>query len=49
MEKEDWFRGFLELPNGIPSRDTLSVGVGRLKPGAFAGLLAQGFRRRRQR
>ena len=49
LEKEAWFRGFLELPNGIPSHDTLSVGVGRLKPGAFAALLAQRWRRRRQR
>ena len=21
-EKEDWFRSFLELPNGVPSHDT---------------------------
>ena len=35
-QKEGWFRGFLELPNGIPSHDTLSDVFGRLKPEAFA-------------
>lgn len=35
-EKETWFREFLELPNGIPSHDTLSDVMGRLKPGAFS-------------
>lgn len=35
-DKEGWFRGFLELPNGIPSHDTLSDVLGRLQPGAFA-------------
>ena len=39
LEKEGWFRGFLALPNGIPSHDTLSDVMGRLKPGAFAALL----------
>lgn len=34
--KERWWRKFLELPNGIPSHDTLSDVFGRLKPGAFA-------------
>ncbi|MCP4055657.1 MAG: transposase family protein [Mesoflavibacter sp.] len=24
MVKQDWFRGFLELPNGIPSHDTFT-------------------------
>jgi len=38
-EKEAWFRHFLELPNGIPSHDTLSDVVGRLAPGVFAGVL----------
>lgn len=37
-EKEAWFRRFLELPSGIPSRDTLSDVVGRLAPGAFAAV-----------
>jgi predicted transposase YbfD/YdcC len=36
LEKETWFRGFLELPNGVPSHDTLSDVMGRLQPGAFA-------------
>lgn len=35
-EKEDWLRTFLELPNGIPSHDTLSNVLGRLNPQAFA-------------
>ena len=34
-EREEWFRGFLELPNGIPSHDTLSDVTGRLNPAAF--------------
>lgn len=34
-EKEEWFRQFLELPNGIPSHNTLSDVIGRLPPGAF--------------
>jgi hypothetical protein len=29
-------RGFLELPKGIPSHDTLSDVVGRIRPEAFA-------------
>ncbi len=36
VEKETWFRRFLELPNGVPSHATLSNVIGRLKPGAFA-------------
>lgn len=35
-EKEEWFRRFLELPNGIPSHDTLSDVVGRLDRKVFA-------------
>jgi DDE_Tnp_1-associated/Transposase DDE domain len=34
-EKEAWFRGFLDLPNGLPSHDTLSDVLGRLDPVAF--------------
>jgi predicted transposase YbfD/YdcC len=34
-EKEAWLRGFLALPNGIPSHDTLSDVLGRIDPGAF--------------
>jgi len=43
-EKEAWFRCFLELPNGIPSHDTLSDVMGRLKPGAFAELMLRWVR-----
>jgi predicted transposase YbfD/YdcC len=39
LEKEVWLRGFLGLPNGIPSHDTLSDVMGRLEPGAFAALM----------
>lgn len=35
-QKEGWLRGFLDLPNGIPSHDTLSDVFGRLKPDVFA-------------
>jgi len=34
-EKEAWLRRFLELPNGIPSHDTLSDVLGRIDPVAF--------------
>lgn len=34
-EKEDGLRGFLDLPNGIPSHDTLSDVLGRIDPVAF--------------
>jgi predicted transposase YbfD/YdcC len=34
-EKEAGLRGFLDLPNGIPSHDTLSDVLGRIDPGAF--------------
>src|SRR5712692_4319644 len=33
---ETWLRGFLELPNGIPSHDTLSDVIGRIDRDAFA-------------
>jgi predicted transposase YbfD/YdcC len=36
LEKEAWLRRFLELPNGIPSHDTLSDVFGRIHPEAFA-------------
>jgi predicted transposase YbfD/YdcC len=39
--KEEWFRKFLELPNGIPSHDTLRRVFIRLKPEEFqAGFLS---------
>lgn len=34
-EKEARLRGFLELPNGIPSHDTLSDVLGRIDPAAW--------------
>lgn len=33
--KEPWLRQYIELPNGIPSHDTLSDVIGRLKPKQF--------------
>ena len=36
LEKESWFRGFLKLPNGIPSHDPLGQVFGKLKPEPFA-------------
>lgn len=33
---EAWLRGFLALPNGIPSHDTLSDVIGRIDRNAFA-------------
>ena len=35
QEREAWLRGFLELPHGIPSHDTLSDVMSRLDPVAF--------------
>lgn len=35
-ENEPWLRGFLELPHGIPSHDTLSDVMGRIDRQAFA-------------
>jgi predicted transposase YbfD/YdcC len=31
-ERKDWFKGFLELPNGIPSHDTMERVFARLNP-----------------
>ena len=33
--KEEWLRGFLELPNGIPSHDTINRVFSMLSPDAF--------------
>jgi predicted transposase YbfD/YdcC len=33
--KEKWFRGFLELPHGIPSHDTFGRVFGRIEPEQF--------------
>src|SRR5579885_2257264 len=38
--KEDLLRGFLRLPNGIPSHDTFSRVFARLDPGAFGECVA---------
>lgn len=43
-EKEAWLRGFLELPNGIPSHDTLSDVLGRIDPKAFQEAFLQWVR-----
>jgi predicted transposase YbfD/YdcC len=34
--KADWLRRFLELPNGIPSHDTIGRVLARIDPGRFA-------------
>ena len=36
--KEEWFRTFLELPNGIPSHDTFGKVFSRLDPELFHGM-----------
>lgn len=41
-EKEAWLRGFLDLPNGIPSHDTLSDVMGRIDPEAFRAAFTTG-------
>ena len=33
--KEDWLRGYLELPNGVPSDDTFRRVISRINPEAF--------------
>jgi hypothetical protein len=33
--KQEWLEGFLELPNGIPSHDTIGRVFARLLPGQF--------------
>lgn len=43
-ENEQRLRGFLELPNGIPSHDTLSDVMGRIDRQAFASAFGQWMR-----
>lgn len=38
--KEEWFRGFLALPNGIPSHDTFNRVFSRLSPKQFQSCFA---------
>jgi predicted transposase YbfD/YdcC len=40
-EQEQWLRGFLELPHGIASHDTLSDVMGRIDRQAFASAFGQ--------
>ena len=40
-EREDWFKGFLELPNGIPSHDTLYRVFSRINPKELNRVLVQ--------
>lgn len=42
--KEDWFRSFLRLPNGIPSHDTFGRVFAALNPTAFAQCFASWIR-----
>ena len=43
--KEEWFKSFLELPNGIPSHDTFCDVFSRLDPEQFQSCLWGGPRR----
>jgi predicted transposase YbfD/YdcC len=42
--KEDWFRKFLELPNGIPSHDTFGRVFARIEPEEFGKCLINWIR-----
>ncbi len=39
--REDWLRGFLELPNGIPSHDTFRNVFSAIAPASFLELFAR--------
>lgn len=39
--KEEWFRSFLDLPNGIPSHDTFGDVFSRLDPEQFQGCFVE--------
>jgi predicted transposase YbfD/YdcC len=41
QEQQDWFKQHIDLPNGIPSHDTLSDVIGRLNKVAFSQALSQ--------
>ena len=47
--REDWFRTFLDLPNGIPSHDTFGRFFAAMDPEAFSALLHAVDRIRRTR
>ncbi|NJO41325.1 MAG: transposase family protein [Cyanobacteria bacterium CRU_2_1] len=38
MAKQEWLESFLELPNGIPSHDTLERLFARLRAGTSAAV-----------
>jgi hypothetical protein len=38
-EREDWFKGFLELPHGIPSHDTMYRVFSRISPKELSNAL----------
>jgi predicted transposase YbfD/YdcC len=40
-KRKEWFRQFLELPNGIPSHDTFWRVLQRIKPAAFQACFAR--------
>ncbi len=40
-EKEAWLRQYLELPNGIPSHDTINDLLHRIKPKEFSSMLTE--------
>ncbi|VTS00752.1 transposase : Transposase, IS4 family OS=Moorea producens 3L GN=LYNGBM3L_68850 PE=4 SV=1: DDE_Tnp_1_assoc: DDE_Tnp_1 [Gemmata massiliana] len=44
QSKEDFFRRFLELPNGVPSHDTFERVFAKLDPDAFADRFGRGMR-----
>ena len=42
-QKHVWLKQYLELPNGIPSHDTIARVFRALRPGEFQGALAEWF------
>jgi len=47
-EREDWLRGFLELPNGIPDSDTFRRVFERLKPNELSKCLSSWLEDKRE-